>query len=58
MMVVTSTAQMAISVPLISSMLVVPIAFVYDCRIADPAMPPSGAPPPMNPNRRFACRGS
>ena len=47
-------AQHSISVPLISSMLVVPMVVVYDCRIADPAMPPSGAPPPMNPNNRLA----
>ena len=57
-MVVTSTAQITMRLPLISSMFVVPICVVYDLRIAEPAIPPSGAPPPMNPKRRLACRGS
>ena len=47
-----------ISVPLISSMLVVPSRSVKRIRISEPAMPPSDAPPPMNPKIRFACRGS
>ena len=35
-----------------------PIVFAYAVTNADAAMPPSGAPPPMKPNSRFAWRGS
>ena len=53
-----SPEQAIISVPLINSMLFVPIRSVKRIRISEPAIPPSAAPPPMKPKIRLACRGS
>ena len=53
-----TTATQTTSTPALrSSRLVVPMDAAFTAT-ALPAMPPSGAPPPMNPKSRFAWRGS
>ena len=55
---VTVAVQPTSSPALTSSRLSNPTSWTISWTMKEAVSPPSAAPPPMNPKKRFACRGS